>query len=140
VKGITGESFIPESLILPQDIPVLCDDPGLRTAVLATLPTLDESGVAVRQTDGRTPSAGSRSLVYQLGVPSPPVGLLVQVPPWPPAPWTRARDLQAAPLPQVAPGGRRKRGDTGYVVPTGRLFRTPQKRQRTAGGAEEAGS
>jgi hypothetical protein len=51
--------------------------------MLATLPTLDESGVAVRQTGGRDPSAGSRSLVYRLGVPSPPVGLLVPVPPWP---------------------------------------------------------
>jgi hypothetical protein len=29
VKGITGESFIPESLILPQGVPALCDDPGL---------------------------------------------------------------------------------------------------------------
>jgi hypothetical protein len=29
VKGITGESFIPESLILPQGIPALCDDPTL---------------------------------------------------------------------------------------------------------------
>jgi hypothetical protein len=48
VKGITGESFIPESLILPQGIPTLCDDPTLRTAMLASLPTLDESGVAVR--------------------------------------------------------------------------------------------
>ena len=48
MKGITGESFIPESLILPQDIPALCDDPGLRTAVLAMLPTLDDSSVAVR--------------------------------------------------------------------------------------------
>jgi hypothetical protein len=48
VKGITGEPFVPESLILPQDIPALCDDLGLRTAVLAMLPTLDESGVAVR--------------------------------------------------------------------------------------------
>jgi hypothetical protein len=27
VKGITCESFIPESLILPQGIPALCDDP-----------------------------------------------------------------------------------------------------------------
>jgi hypothetical protein len=58
VKGITGESFIPESLILPQDIPTLCDDPGMRTAVLASLPTLDESGVAVRQTDGQDPLRG----------------------------------------------------------------------------------
>jgi hypothetical protein len=58
VKGITGESFIPESLILPQDIPALCDDRGLRTAVLATLSTLDERGVAVRQTGGWNPLQG----------------------------------------------------------------------------------
>jgi hypothetical protein len=48
VKEITGESFVPESLILPQGILALYDDAGLRTAILATLPTLDESGVAVR--------------------------------------------------------------------------------------------
>jgi hypothetical protein len=60
VKGITSESFIPESLILPQGIPALCDDPGLRTAILATLPTLDESGVAVRQTGGWDPHRGIR--------------------------------------------------------------------------------
>jgi hypothetical protein len=29
VKGITGDSFVPESLILPQDILALCDDLGL---------------------------------------------------------------------------------------------------------------
>jgi hypothetical protein len=60
VGGITGETFVPESLILPQNIPVLCDDPGLRTVILATLPTLDESGVAVRQTGGRDPHRGIR--------------------------------------------------------------------------------
>jgi hypothetical protein len=43
VKGITGESFVPESLILPQGILALYNDAGLRTAILATLPTLDES-------------------------------------------------------------------------------------------------
>jgi hypothetical protein len=48
VKGITGESFVSESLILPQDTLALCDDLGLRTVVLATLPTHDKSGVAVR--------------------------------------------------------------------------------------------
>jgi hypothetical protein len=53
VGGITGETFVPESLILPQNIHALCDDPGLRTTILATLPTLDENGVAVRQTGGR---------------------------------------------------------------------------------------
>jgi hypothetical protein len=58
VKGITGESFVPESLILPRGIPALCDDPGLRRAILATLSTFDESGVAVRQTGGRDPHHG----------------------------------------------------------------------------------
>jgi hypothetical protein len=58
VKGITGESFDPESLILPEGIPALCNDAGLRTAILATLPTLDESGMAVRQTSGRDPHRG----------------------------------------------------------------------------------
>jgi hypothetical protein len=58
VKGITGESFVPESLILPEGISALCDDAGLRTTILATLPTLDESGVAVRQTGGRDPHRG----------------------------------------------------------------------------------
>jgi hypothetical protein len=48
VKRITGESFVPESLILPEGISALCDDAGLRTVMLATLPTLDQSGVAVR--------------------------------------------------------------------------------------------
>jgi hypothetical protein len=49
VKGITDESFIPESLILPQGISVLCDDAGLRTAILAMLSTLDETDVVVSQ-------------------------------------------------------------------------------------------
>jgi hypothetical protein len=39
---------------------VLYDDPGLRTAILTTLSTLDDSGVAVRQTGGRDPLRGIR--------------------------------------------------------------------------------
>ena len=58
--GISGETFVPESLILPQNILALCDDLGLRTAILAMLPTLNESGVAVRQTGGRDPYRGIR--------------------------------------------------------------------------------
>jgi hypothetical protein len=84
-----------------------------------------------------TPSAGFGSPVYRLGVPSPPVRPLVPVPSRPPAPWTRAKGLQATPPPQVAPGAPRRRGS---VVPMGHLFQTPQKRQRTASGAKEAGS
>ncbi|XP_020406471.1 uncharacterized protein, partial [Zea mays] len=88
--GITGKTFVPESLILPQNIPALCDDPGPRTAILATLPTLDDSGVAVRQTCGRDPLRGIRisdapsggllppplprsCLLHQ--IPGPPTGL-----------------------------------------------------------------
>jgi hypothetical protein len=48
VKGITGESFVLETLIPPEGIPPLCDDQGLRAAILDWLPTLDESGVAIR--------------------------------------------------------------------------------------------
>jgi hypothetical protein len=55
VKGITGEAFVPETLMPPQGISPLCDNPGLRSAMLARLPTLDESGVAIRQTGGRNP-------------------------------------------------------------------------------------
>jgi hypothetical protein len=35
VRGITGEAFIPESLIPPQGIPPLYDDLGLWSAVLS---------------------------------------------------------------------------------------------------------
>jgi hypothetical protein len=83
VEGINGETFVPESLILPQNIPMLCDDPGLRTAILATLTTLDESGVAVRQTGGQDPTVGSRSPMHRLEAPSPPPWLPAR-PPWPP--------------------------------------------------------
>jgi hypothetical protein len=58
VGGIIGETFVPESLILPQATPALCDDPDLRMAILATLSTLDERGVAVCQTGGRDPLRG----------------------------------------------------------------------------------
>jgi hypothetical protein len=34
VKGITGESFVAESLIPPKGISPLCDDQGLRTSIL----------------------------------------------------------------------------------------------------------
>jgi hypothetical protein len=72
VKGITGETFVPESLILPQGIAALCDDdPGLRTAILASLPTLDESGVAVRQTGGQDPHHGIRIPGVSAGGPQP---------------------------------------------------------------------
>eukprot|EP00267_Zea_mays_P045953 XP_020398288.1 atherin-like [Zea mays] len=86
-----------------------------------------------------TPTAGSGSPMRRLEASSLPVWLPAP-PSRPPAPWTRAKGLQAVPPPQVAPGCRRKRGNIGCAAPTGHLYRTPQKRQRTADGAEEAGS
>ena len=52
VRAVTGEIFIPEHLILPQGVVPLCKDSCQKTAVLATLPTLDDSGLAARQTGG----------------------------------------------------------------------------------------
>ena len=71
MKGITCESFIPESLILSQDISALCDDPGLRTVVLASLPILDESGMAIRQTGDRDPLLGIQIPGVPAGGPQP---------------------------------------------------------------------
>jgi hypothetical protein len=125
VKGITGESFIPESLILPQDIPTLYDDLGLRTVVLATLPTLDESGVAVRQTGGRDPLCGIQIPGVPAAGPQPASGALSTGPAVAPSSMDRGKGPTSSSPPQVVPGGRRKRGNAGCVVLTGRLFRTP---------------
>ena len=57
-KGITGESFVAETLIPPEGIPPLCDDQGLRAAILDWLPTLNERGIAVRQTGSWDPHRG----------------------------------------------------------------------------------
>ena len=51
VRAVTGDAFILENLILPQGIVPLCED-SARVAVLATLPTLDDGGLAPRQTGG----------------------------------------------------------------------------------------
>jgi hypothetical protein len=72
VKGITGESFVHESLILPEGVPALCDDAGLRAVILATLPTLDERGIAVRQTGGWDPYRGIRISDAPVGGPQRP--------------------------------------------------------------------
>jgi hypothetical protein len=64
-------NFCPRVPDTPQNIPALYDDPGLRTAILATLPTLDDSGVAVRQTGGRDPLRGIRISDAPAGGPQP---------------------------------------------------------------------
>jgi hypothetical protein len=59
VRAVTGEIFIPKHLILPHGVVPLCEDSRLRTAVLATLPTLDDGGLAALQTVG-DPDRGIR--------------------------------------------------------------------------------
>jgi hypothetical protein len=49
---MTGEAFIPESLVLPSGVKALCEDQALRSSVLSLMPTLDEGGLAVRQLGG----------------------------------------------------------------------------------------
>jgi hypothetical protein len=79
---------------------------------------------------------GSGSPMRRLVAPSLPTWLpaplpwLLGLPPWPPAPWTRAKGLQAVPLPQVAQGGRKKRGDADCVALTGHLFWTRPRNVR----------
>jgi hypothetical protein len=153
VKGITGESFVPESLILPEGISALCDDVGLRTTILATLPTLDESGVAVRQTGGLDPHRGIRISDASAGCPQ-----TVGVAPSTPARASRASIAAPRPLDKSkeaarsssVPSGagvseeerrrRLRRADGSFVSPVGAEEAGSQKRQRTAGGAKETGS
>ena len=52
MRAVTGEIFVPEHRILPQGIVPLCEDSSLRAAVLATLPTFDDDGLAPRQMGG----------------------------------------------------------------------------------------
>jgi hypothetical protein len=128
VKGITGESFVPKSLILPQDIPALCDDLGLRTMVLAMLPTLDESGMAIRQTGSQDPPprdpdlrcTGWSSPARQCGPSANPTAA--------PSPLDKGKGAASSASAPGSSRGSEERGDGGCFAPTGRLSRTPQKR------------
>jgi hypothetical protein len=150
VKGITSESFVPKSLILPEGIPALCDDAGLRLVNLATLPTLDERGVTVCQTGGRDPH-------QEIQISDAPVGgtQTASVAPSIPAgashaPVTAPRPLdkgKGAASSSSAPGGagmseeeRRRQlchADGSFVSDplVGAEEAGSQKRQRTTGGA-----
>jgi hypothetical protein len=101
VGGITGETFVPESLILPQNIPVLCNDLGLRTTILAMLPTFDESGVAIRQTGGRDPHRGIRISDAPAGGPQPS-GAAPSAPVVAPSPLDKGKGAASS---TSAPGG-----------------------------------
>jgi hypothetical protein len=48
IRAMTGEAYSLESLVLPRGIKALCKDQASRSAVLASMPTLDEGGLAVQ--------------------------------------------------------------------------------------------
>jgi hypothetical protein len=106
---------------------VLCDDPGLRTAILATLPTLDESGVAVRQTSSRNPHRRIRISDAPAGGPQL-AGVALSTHVVAPRPLDKGKGVASSrppvPPPQVTPGGRSRRDDAGCVVLMGRSFRS----------------
>jgi hypothetical protein len=134
VKGITGEPFVAESLIPPEGIPPLCDDQGLRAAILGWLPTLDEGGVAVRQTGGRDPHRG----IQIPGVPvggSRPADAGSRAPPATLSPSDKGKGAASS---SSAPGGsgrsegkrrhRLRRADGSFVVDPSLDSDLPQKR------------
>jgi hypothetical protein len=141
VGGITGETFVPESLILPQNIPALCDDLGLRTAILATLPTLDESGMAVRQIGGRNPHREIRISDVPAGGPEPAGAAPNANPAAAPSPLDKGKGAASSASTPGGPGGSEEERRRRLHRADGSLVsEPPQKRQRTAGGAEEASS
>jgi hypothetical protein len=84
------------------------------------LSTLDERGVAVRQTGGRDPHRGIQIPGVPAGGSQPTdAGSRAPPPPRPSAPRTRARGLRAVLPPRVVPGDRRERGGTDCIAPTG---------------------
>jgi hypothetical protein len=114
--------------------------------ILDSLPTLDESGVAVRQTGGRDPHCG----IQIPGVPargSRPADAGSRAPPATISPSGKGKGSASS---SSAPGGsgrsegerrhRLRRADGSFVADPPLDSALPQKRQRTAGGVGEAGS
>jgi hypothetical protein len=60
IRVMIGEAYAPESLVLPRGIKALCEDQAMRTAVLASLLTLDEAAWRSGRW-GATPIVGSGS-------------------------------------------------------------------------------
>jgi hypothetical protein len=139
VKGITGESFVPKSLILPQDTLMLCDDSGLRTAVLATLPTLDDSGVAVRQTGGRDPLREIQIPGVPTRGPQPAGTAPCDGPTAAPSPLDKGKGAASSASTPGGTGGSEEEMRRRLHCVDESLVSDPQKRPRTAGEAEEVG-
>jgi hypothetical protein len=143
VRGITGEAFIPESLMLPQWISPLYDNPGLWSVVLARLPTLDESGVAVRQTGGRDPHWGIHIPGAPVGGPQPAdvaprISSTVSSPSDKgKGPASSSSTPDAAGRSEQVRRHRLRHADGSFVGDLPRDLGSPQKCQKRAGGTKE---
>jgi hypothetical protein len=130
VGGITRETFVPESLILPQNIPTLCNDPGLRTVILAMLSTIDESAWRSARMEVGTPHRGIWISDAPAGGPQPfgvaPSAPVVapSAPAVAPSPLDKGKGAASSAFAPGGTGGRRKRGDAACIALTGRSFQS----------------
>lgn len=93
IDGIASEAFILEHPFLLRDVSALCGDQGLRSALVATMPTVNDNVLAICQLGG-DPHRG----VHKPGLLSEGPHLGRAAPAWPSALWTRGRgSLAAAP-------------------------------------------
>jgi len=111
--------------------------------VLARLPTLDESGVAVRQTGGWDPHRGIHIPGAPVGGPQP-ADVAPRVPPAGPSssdkgkgPACSSSTPDAAGRSEEVRRHRLRRADGSFVSDLPLDSDSPQKRQKTAGGAKE---
>jgi hypothetical protein len=120
---------------------VLCDDPGLRTAILATLSTLDDSSVAVHQTGGRDPLCGIWIPCVPAGGPQP-VGVAPNAnPAMAPSPLDKGKgDASSASALGSSEGSEEERRRTLHRADGSLVSEPAQKHQRATGGTEEASS
>jgi hypothetical protein len=112
--------------------------------VLARLPTLDESGVAVRQTGGWDPHRGIHIPGAPVGGPQP-TDVAPRVPPAGPSSSDKGKGhacnsstLDAAGRSEGVRRHRLRRADGSLVSDLPLDLDSPQKRQKTAGGDKEA--
>jgi hypothetical protein len=139
IRAMTGEAFVLESLVLLSGVKALCEDQALRSTVLASMPTLDEGGLAIRQLGG-DPNRGlqipgatpDRQQRADEGPGEPgPRG---------PAPSRRGKEKAPAPEhrqkdhPEGSKSRRLQRGDGSFVG------EPAPKHQRTAGAEEQSGA
>jgi hypothetical protein len=116
----------------------------LRSAVLARLPTLHESGVAVRQTGDRDPHQG----IHISGAPvggSQPADVAPRAPPAVPSSSDKGKGPASNSSTSDATGRSEEvrrhqlhRADGSFVSDLPQDSNSPQKRQKTAGGTKEA--